>query len=59
MTEEDQGAADKRLLIVAPEFAQVLKVCSRDGSTTPSAVVGVSLLLLAIKRRTVERAQRT
>ena len=30
---EDQGIADKRLLIVEPEFASPLKVMSREGST--------------------------
>lgn len=35
---DDEGVADKRLFIIEPEFASVLKVASRDGNTL-SAVI--------------------
>lgn len=36
--EEDRGVADKRLLVLEPEFASTLRVMGRDGSTLSALV---------------------
>jgi hypothetical protein len=35
---EDQGVSDKRLLVIEPEFASVLRVAERDGSTISTQI---------------------
>lgn len=37
-SEDDQGAADKRLLVYEPELARVFKVANRDGSTLSTTI---------------------
>lgn len=36
--EVESGIADKRLLVVCPEFSQVLKVCAREGNTLSEVI---------------------